>query len=106
MGAGIAEDLNNILPLLLGADITHARGNSPGVKSELTGARRTQDVEKFVDFRRAHRSILSFKHYRNDGQPAVRQHTPFECKEDETSLLIDPAVDAESHACCAWLASQ
>jgi len=52
------------------ADIAHSFRNSPGIKTELAGTCRAEGVEEFVNFRSAHRSILSFRYCRYDGQLA------------------------------------
>lgn len=71
MRTGIAKDMHEVLAMPFAPDIAHARRNAPWIEVVLAGAGGAQDVEEFIDFRWAHRSILSFRHSRcacNDGQ--------------------------------------
>src|SRR5450759_4456824 len=81
MGAGIPEDVNEVIPMALLADIAHSRRNPPRIEAKLAGTRRAEGVEEFIDFQSGHRSILSFRYYHydcNDGQLVIKSihHSP------------------------------
>ena len=45
MGMNIAEDMNDVLAVALGADITHLGHDAPRVEGKLAGAGGAQDIE-------------------------------------------------------------
>jgi hypothetical protein len=61
MSSGIPKDMNEILPVALRTDIAHTLRDSTRIETKLARTCRSQDVEKFIDFRRVHKSILSFR---------------------------------------------
>lgn len=62
MGAGIAEDMQQILAVTFLADIAHARRDPSRIEAELAGAGGAQEVEEFVGFcSGAHGTILSIR---------------------------------------------
>jgi hypothetical protein len=90
MGAGVTENMNQILAMTFLADIAHARRDPSGIKTELPGTRSTKNIEEFIGFcSGAHKPVLSLTVGRcecSDGEIAaqsirhsVEYETPIEC---------------------------
>jgi hypothetical protein len=50
MGAGIAEEMQQILTVAFLADIAHARRDPSRIEAELAGAGGAQEIEEFIGF--------------------------------------------------------